>query len=414
MALGEQVNPAVLVWARESAGLDLDEAAHQIGLASPKVRNDRLFELETGARLPTRTQLMKIAKVYRRPLLTFYRNAPPPKGDRGSDFRTSNADVTARENALLDALIRNAKARQEMLASFLEDEDDFAAPQLVGSCSLADGTEKVASRIGRDLKLNDGLTRSEGPEDLFKQLRRRTESVGVFVLLVSNLGSHHSALSEEVFRGCALANKIAPFILINDQDARAARSFTLLHELAHVYLGQSGVSGIPEEARGGNTLSAVESFCNEVAGLILLPSTFTNALPTNFSRDDSAKVTAFVEATAAKWSVSEPLVALRMRRMNLISASVYGDLNKTFSNRWIAQKARKKTENAKREGGPSYYVVKNYSLGSAIIDVTRRALRENRISPTKAATILGVKPSSVAPLLNPQARGKKVVRTGAA
>jgi hypothetical protein len=57
----------------------------------------------------------------------------------------------------------------------------------------------------------------------------------VFVLLVGDLGSHHSPLSQEVFRGFALADKRVPFIVINDQDAKTARSFTLIHELTHIF-----------------------------------------------------------------------------------------------------------------------------------------------------------------------------------
>ena len=74
-------------------------------------------------------------------------------------------------------------------------------------------------------------------------LRAKVESAGVFVLLIGNLGSHHSALGLEAFRGFALADPIAPFIVINDQDAKAAWSFTLLHELAHLWVGATGVSG---------------------------------------------------------------------------------------------------------------------------------------------------------------------------
>jgi hypothetical protein len=36
-----------------------------------------------------------MAKVYRRSLLTFYLSAPPPKGDRGEDFRTVVEDRMA-------------------------------------------------------------------------------------------------------------------------------------------------------------------------------------------------------------------------------------------------------------------------------------------------------------------------------
>ena len=63
--------------------------------------------------------------------------------------------------------------------------------------------------------------------------------------LAGDLGSYHTELSADVFRGFAISDKVAPFIVINDKDARAARSFTLVHELAHIWLDESGVSGAP-------------------------------------------------------------------------------------------------------------------------------------------------------------------------
>ena len=252
MPQGERVNPAVLVWARESAGLDLKEAARQIGLTASESASSegKLLELEGGRRLPSRTQLTSIAKTYRRPLLAFYMASPPPKGDRGNDFRFTAGTVTRRDNALLDALIRDVKARQEMLKSLIEDDEDVTAKSFVGSCSLTDDVGAVAERIASALQLpTDGTGRGGGADDLFRKLRSRTEVLGVFVLLVGDLGSHHSALSEEVFRGFALADDKVPFIVINDHDARTARSFTLIHELTHIYLGQTGVSGSPEAVR---------------------------------------------------------------------------------------------------------------------------------------------------------------------
>ena len=75
--------------------------------------------------------------------------------------------------------------------------------------------------------------------------------------------------SEEVFRGAALADDVAPFVVINDNDAVPARAFTLVHELAHIWIGASGVSGPLQEISD----NMIERFCNDVAGEFLLPST---------------------------------------------------------------------------------------------------------------------------------------------
>ena len=402
MAQGEQINPAILVWARESAGLAVEDAAKRLALGDSKNESgqQKLLELEKGARLPTRTQLSRIAKTYRRPLLAFYMTAPPHRGPRGEDFRSTGAEVSSRNNALLDALLRDIKARQEMVRGLLEDLDEADAKTFVSSSAVADGPETVAERISTTLRLPTKRTDwGNTADDFFKQLRFATETLGVFVLLVGDLGSHHSALSEEVFRGFALADPIAPFIVINDHDARTARSFTLIHELAHIYLGQSGVSGSPESIRENSDEGRIEHFCNDVAGLVLLPKSFAFQRPAELARGDQATTARYIEEVAKHWVVSEPLVAFRLRRMGWITASLYRELSNSYAARWSSYKASAKAANQLKEGGPSYYVLKQSRLGTSLIDVVRRTLRESRITHTKAAKVLGVNPSSVESLL---------------
>ena len=66
------------------------------------------------------------------------------------------------------------------------------------------------------------------------------------------------------FRGFALSNEYAPLIFINSKDTDAARSFTLLHELAHIAIGKSGLSNDLYEHQ-------VEQWCNKVAAEVLIP-----------------------------------------------------------------------------------------------------------------------------------------------
>jgi Zn-dependent peptidase ImmA (M78 family) len=287
-----------------------------------------------------------------------------------------------------------------MLTSILEDDDELTVKPFVGSCSLTDDVETVAARIRSALELPEKPdTRPSGADELFTDLRTRTEALGVFVLLVGDLGSHHSALSEEVFRGFALADKRVPFIVINDQDAKTARSFTLIHELTHIFLGETGVSGTPESIKETTKAGKIEQFCNDVASYVLLPKSFVSQRPPSLTRGDKGAAQQFIEHTAKKWSVSEPLVAFRLRRLGWISPTLHQEFSKMFANRWQAQKASTKAKNQMKEGGPNYYVVKRHRLGDALVNVVRRTIRENRLTHTKAAKILGVKPASVEPLL---------------
>src|SRR5437660_11561272 len=84
------VNPDILTWARETAGLSAEDAARALGFSDTRSRSaaERLRALETGDEEPSRSVLLRMAKAYRRALLVFYLSEPPRTGDRGQDFRT--------------------------------------------------------------------------------------------------------------------------------------------------------------------------------------------------------------------------------------------------------------------------------------------------------------------------------------
>lgn len=402
MERAANINPGILAWARQAAGLSLEDAASRIGIQSSATTSaaEKLAALENGERFPTRNQLAKIASVYRRPVVTFYLTQPPAQAPRGEDFRTLPFDVPPAESAKLDTLLRDIRARQEMVKSILEDEDEAIRLDFVGSLMMPRGVQAVVNSIAAKLDIQlDTLARRNGTvDDLFRDLRRRAESIGIFVLLVGDLGSHHHTISERVFRGFAIADPIAPFVVINDQDARAARAFTLIHELAHIWLGQTGVSGMVGDTQTATPQGAIEQFCNDVAGEFLLPDLAFADGP-DFEPADQARAMAAVARMAETWRVSEPMVAFRMRRMQWISGPVYRELTAYYAARWQGQKARAKEEARETEGGPSYYTVKQFKLGAALLGLVQRSVRDNILSHTKAAKVLGVSPGVVEPLI---------------
>ena len=185
-----KVNPDIIRWARETAGLTLEEAATKLNLHQARglTAVDRLAALESGDDQPTRSLLTRMAKQYRRPLLTFYMTAPPQKGDRGQDFRTLPEDYSEADEALLDALIRDVKARQGMVRAILEDEDDTEPLPFVGSVSSSQGVYPVLSSIRETIQLDIAQFRAQASaSDAFTFLRDRVELAGIFVLLIGNL-----------------------------------------------------------------------------------------------------------------------------------------------------------------------------------------------------------------------------------
>jgi Zn-dependent peptidase ImmA (M78 family)/transcriptional regulator with XRE-family HTH domain len=396
----EDINPRILAWARETAGLTVEEAADKLALGSSEraTAASKLSALESGDRSPTSAQLLKAAALYKRPLITFYMPEPPQRGDRGEDFRTAPGEVSKRANGLLDALLRDVKARQQMVRNVLEDEDEASRLAYVGSARMEQGPATVAGSIRTALGIaTEQQKAAKGPDGLFSLLRSAAEKIGVFVLLLSDTGSHHSAISEEVFRGFAIADEVAPFIVINDRDARTARSFTLIHELTHIWLGQTGVSG-PVRDTAAN---AIERFCNDVAGEFLLPSSAVDDL-SQLRGMDPQPVLRATERIAQAWNVSQALVTYRLARKQWISAAVAGEMFRLLAERWRSE--RERSRDAQSDvGGPSYYVVKRSRLGEALMHVVRRGLQGDVLTHTRAAKILGVKPSSVEPLLRGQA-----------
>jgi hypothetical protein len=270
MTRAVQINPRLLSWARETAGLGPEDAAAKLGLKSTAraTAAEKLLLAEEGKRPIGRSMLEKAAAIYRRPLVTFYLSDPPRRGERGEDFRTISRVVSPREDAALDTLIRDIRTRQQLLREALIEDEDTRSLEFVASCQIDNGAKAVASRIRNTLRVTTAeQKRARAPAALFNLLRDRAEKAGIFVLLLGDLGSHHSDISEETFRGFALADDVAPFVVINDNDATSARSFTLMHELAHVWLGRTGVSG----SLRGAPANIAEHFCNEVAGEFLLP-----------------------------------------------------------------------------------------------------------------------------------------------
>ncbi len=175
-------------------------------------------------------------------MLVFYLPEPPRTGDRGQDFRTVPGAPPLLFNPNLDALIRDVRGRQTTVRALLEETEPQPV-DFIDAALMSDATEGLASRITQRLKFSPlEFHRQATVEASFGYLREKIEAAGVYVLLLGNLGSHHSNISVDTFRGFAIADPIAPFIVINDQDARAAWSFTALHEVAHLGLGTTGVS----------------------------------------------------------------------------------------------------------------------------------------------------------------------------
>jgi len=332
--------------------------------------------------------LVKMSKQYRRPLLTFYLSNRPRTGDRGEDFRTLPEAFTETDTALADVVVRDIRARQSLVRSLFEEEDEAEHLHFVGSMNIDTGVDEVVQSVMGQLNFDlVNYRRQRTIELAFNYLRTQAEAAGIFVLLVDNLGSYHTEISVEAFRGFALADDVAPFIAINANDSKGALSFTLVHELAHLWLGLTGVSGRVAERR-------VERFCNDVASEFLLPVAELADLQINArTRMEIAReqITAFANAR----NVSSTMVAYKLQRAGAYDFAYFENLRQAYRQDFLEQRARNRERGRQAEGGPTYPTIRRHRAGAALVTLVDRMLGSGALTTTKAGKILGVSGKNV-------------------
>ena len=382
------VNPEILLWARKTAKLTPEQAVEKLRIHDARgvAAVHRLAGYETGKAAPTRALLVRMAQHYRRPLLAFYLPAPPQSKERGVDFRATPESGQAADSAIVDALLRDVRARQSMIRAVLEDEDEAQPLPFVGAATLAAGKEAVLAKLQALLGVDRSHYRAQSDADsAFRLLRTRAEAARIFVLLKGNLGSHHTAIDVQVYRGFVIADEVAPLIVINDGDAKTAWSFTLLHELVHLLLGQTGISGAPAD-------TPVERFCNEVAGDFLLAADELDGLDLRRAGSDVTEMGSLIGKFARERHLSRLMVAYVALRHGRIGSEQYGKLATLF---------RHNRQSVRTGGtGPNYYVIRRHRLGNALLQLTKRMMGAGALTTSKAAKILGVKPTSVPTLID--------------
>jgi Zn-dependent peptidase ImmA (M78 family) len=329
-----------------------------------------------------------MAKVYRVPLTALYLSEPPAESRRVADYRTLPEDRAPDDEALVNALVQDAEARQGLIRSLREDADEARPLVFIGSSSMSDGVATIVESIRDQLGGIRAPELWEKPDAdaVFTTLREAAERAGVIVILKGDLGSHHTAIEVDAFRGLSLPDRIAPLVVINDNDARSAWPFTLIHELAHLWLGQSAVSDQSPARKE-------ERFCNDVASRFLLPLKALEKLDVDLSKPETLyqSIRSFAEAR----NLSTSMVAYRLLRAKRIAQDQWQDIRARSKQAWEKSRAERKGRRVGRKGGPDYYIVRRHRLGNNLIAFVARMLDEGAITTSKAARILGVKPANV-------------------
>lgn len=284
----------VLRWAAQRARLDEGDLA---------ARFHKWPLWLSGDAQPTLKQLEDFARLTHTAIGYFFLPQPPELALPVPDFRTLRDEALAEPSSdLLDTLYL-CQQRQDWYRDHARVHGLPALP-FVGSASLQESPEAVAQRLRERLGLSTEARRQLPTwTDALRQLIAKAEDAGVMVMVSSVVGSNsHRKLDVGEFRGFALADGLAPLVFMNGADSKAAQMFTLAHELAHVWLGATGVSNtqagqVPEQQ--------TERWCNQVAAELLMPMEGLRA-----AHQPDAPIPDEIQKLAREFKVST-LVALR-------------------------------------------------------------------------------------------------------
>ncbi|MDD3526782.1 MAG: XRE family transcriptional regulator [Bacteroidales bacterium] len=372
------ITPNVLKWARESAQMTEETAAAKVS-----VPIDKLKDWEAGTSQPTIRQAQTLAKAYKRPFALFFLPDIPRDFQPLQDFRKSESKALTTSSIFI---IREIQQKQAWISD-VNSENNEEKLSFVGRFTIDNNPQKVAQDILSTLKINPASYKSENP---IKEWIDAAETNGIFISRTSFIHTRLKLDSEEL-QGFAIADPYAPFVFINSDNWNAPQLFTLVHELAHIWIAETGISNeVEPELKQKDKLHPVELFCNEVAANALMPKEIVLSF-------DTASFQSSKEVFKAARQLGVSSFALLVRALNLgiISTSAYQKLKREADidfAEYLKKEAIKKAKLRKKEkpGGPNYYLLQSNRNSRLFTQTVLDAFRGGFIEPTLASNLLNV------------------------
>lgn len=307
MPVPVDVEPALLAWAQQRSGVATDALERKF----PK-----LAEWAARERKPTLKQLEAFAQTTHTPIGLLFLPEPPVDRLPVPDFRIVGDRALRTPSPDLPDTVHACEQRQGWYRDHVRAEGQGQLT-FVGSMATSTLVSAAAAEMRRALRFEpeDRGQFSSWP-DAFRGLSERAEALGILVMVNGIVGSNtHRTLDPDEFRGFALVDVYAPVVFVNGADTKAAQNFTLVHELAHIWLGESGVS----DASGREApRSDTERWCNEVAAEFLMP---TAAIAGAVQPGEDLADT--LQRLARTFRVSTLVVLRRLRDTAQITADAY-------------------------------------------------------------------------------------------
>jgi len=360
------VKPEMLRWARERAGRSVEEFS---------ARFKKLDEWERGETQPTFKQLEDFAKATCVPFGYLFLPEPPEEHIPIPDLRTiRNQEIRRPSPDLLDTIHtmqrRQAWLREELIECEAEPLD------FVASARTADDPQGIGREMRRMIGLDEGWAAAARTwHEAVGELRRAIEKFGVMAVVNGVVGNNtHRKLDVEEFRGFTLSDEYAPLIFINGADAKSAQMFTLVHELAHVWLGESALTDAGLTSRPSQQ---IESWCDRAAAEFLVPAQELKASWHDVRHEESP-----FEILARRFKVSPIVAGRRAMDLCLVGREAFF----AFYDDYTAREGEKRTAPA----GGNFYNNQNTRVGERFAIQVFRAAKSGRVSFKEAYDLTGL------------------------
>jgi Zn-dependent peptidase ImmA (M78 family) len=303
----------LLAWARKRSGHSGSDLAR---------RFPRLQDWEDGTISPTLKQLEKFATATRTPVGYFFLPEPPEITMPLPDFRTRRDEVVRQPSPDLLDTVFQAEQRQEWYRDYARTSDQGEL-DFVGSLAVSTQVTTAASLMRERLDFGIGQ-RGRTWSESFRRLADQAEELGILVMVSGVVGSNtHRPLDPDEFLGFALADDYAPVVFINGASTTAAQTFTLVHELVHVWLGQSAL----DDAAPGDVAARqidTEHWCNQVAAELLVP---LDLIRRQFR--PAADLADELDRLARDFKVSTLVILRRLREVGFLGTQEFRDAYET-------------------------------------------------------------------------------------
>ncbi len=383
-----KITPQVATWARLRMDLSVEMIATKMG-----VKAEQIKLWEEAIAHPTFRQAQALAHVLNIPFGYLFLPAPPKLTTQIPDLRTVGGRPTSNVSIDFLDLLHDVILKQQWYGEYVIGEGKKPL-DFVGRCNISQATvEEVAEDVAGALSVNARL-REESPSwgDFLRRLILNAERLGVLVMRSGVVrGNNTRTLSVDEFRGFAIPDVFAPLIFINSRDAETAQIFTFFHEIAHIWLGEGGISNPDFTVKSSAQRNKIERFCDKVAVEVLVPQEeLNNQWSEHEQIDDNLR------NLARYFRVSSFVVLRRAFNLNLISEREYGARLKKH----LYRRAHEK------DGGDFYATLRARNSNALTNAVVGEAL-EGRMLLRDAARLLNVK----VPLLEKVSEGMARTRS---